>query len=164
MDIWIIIFIGMVFLVGFLLKDAGYSDLKSKNNIIKQPFWYFKVGLSGIIVFGIIGLYFILEKKEIISAIIMFSFTLLYVPIILFERNWKIVFNNDTFEFQNLFGVTKEYFYDEIDLKDTGRSLIVYKNKKRIVGMSYLLDNVEFFKTKIETFKRGNRFYDSNHM
>lgn len=159
MDIWGFVFIGLMILVGYMLRNVDYSKQKNETlNKIKQPYWYFNVGLSGIVGFTGIGCYFLFGQKEFISSIVMFIFALPYLIFIIFEKKWEIVFYDESFEFRNFFGIKKKYFYKDIDFKDTGRSLIIYINDKKIVGMSFLLKNVDKFQKKIEISKRKNKY------
>lgn len=156
-DLWIFVFVIIMFLIGYLFKKCDYSNQKNKSlDIIKQPHWYFTVGIMGIICFSVIGLYFILNQRELDSAIIMFVFNIPYFIIILFEKNWRVVFKENEFEFRNLFGKVKMYDYKSIETKDTGRSLIIYLNKKRVVSISFLIKNVDLFQQKINKYKKSS--------
>ena len=146
------------YIFSFFLKKTNYSNQKKyTEGVIKQPFWYFYVGVFGIIGFNLIGLIFLLHQKEIISWIVMLSISLPYIIIIVYSRNWKIEFDDVSFSFTNIWKIKKKYLYNQVEIINNGRALKVYFEKKKVLSVSTLVFNVDLFEKSYNKFIKKNK-------
>lgn len=143
--IWIALGIACMTFVGKVISKSNYQNQGKSDSIIKQPYWYFNVGIAGLVCFNFIGLVFLIHQQEVISWLIMVGISLLYIPIMIFERNWRVEFSETSFTFTNMFGKKKEYLYSQVTLNDTGRAIRVCFNKTKVFSASFLLINVTEF-------------------
>ena len=144
--IWIALGIICMTLTGKVLAQSKNKKQKMiSDNVIKQPYWYYNVGIIGLISFNFIGLVFLIHQREVISWLIMVGISLPYIFIMAFERNWKVEFSGTDFVFTNMFGKKRMYLYSEITLKNTGRAIKVFYNRKQVFAVSLLLINATKF-------------------
>ena len=99
---------------------------------------------------------FILNQNEWLSALMTTSVSLLYIPIYLFAKNWKIEFDEHSFSFTNMWKIKKYYEYADVTFIDTGRALRIYQNNKKIVAISALIENVDKLEKQYNLFKKRN--------
>lgn len=153
---WILLMIAFMVLFSFLLKKANYRNQKKTNDYtIKQPYWYLYVGIFGLVAFNLIGFIFLIEQKEIDSWICMLLISIPYIFIIMYERNWKVEFDDDYFIFTNIWRVKKKYLYEQIEILSTGRSIKIYYKKRKIISISTLIINSNELERKIYKYKKS---------
>ena len=153
--VWILLLIAFMVSFSIFLKKANYQNQTKINNYtIKQPHWYLYIGIFGLIGFNLIGIIFLVYQKEIFSWLSMILISIPYIFVILFERNWKIEFDDTCFTFTNIWKVKKKYLYNQIEIVNTGRAIRCYYNKRKIFALSTLIINVDEFEKNYKKRKK----------
>ena len=88
---------------------------------------------------------------------VILLFTIPYVLIILFVKNWKIEFDETGFSFTNIWARKKDYSYDEVKLVNTGRAVRVFCKSKKIVAISPWHPNTNEFEKQYNNYVRRKR-------
>lgn len=152
-----LVFLLLVCLIVFLLLLKKEEPIIEKKNYIKQPHYYLYVGVMGLIGFNLGSLIALFDGFEYIPAIICFVISLLYIFAILFERNWRVDFDEKGFNFTNMWKVKKYYLYEEIEYRDTGRVIKIYVNNKRIVAFGWFQVNVDEFDKQYNRYLKNKK-------
>lgn len=156
--LWSSLIIIIVIIFSKLLNNADYTNQKnSSESLIIQPYWYKYVAFFGFTVFNLASLIFIINQNEWLSALMTTSISLLYIPIYLFAKNWKIEFDEHSFSFTNMWKIKKYYEYADVTFIDTGRALRIYHKNKKIVAISALIVNVDKLEKQYNLFKKRNK-------
>lgn len=142
---WIALLIIFMFIFSSFINKFNYSNQECIDFKIKQPYWYLYVGILGVVGFNLIGMIFLFYQKEIISFLIMILISLPYILIVIYTKNWEIEFNENGFEYYNIWRNKKSYVYNDVDFINTGRTLKIYYKNKKVVAISFLLTNVDKF-------------------
>ena len=156
--LWSSLIIIIVIIFSKLLNNADYTNQKnSSESLIIQPYWYKYVAFFGFTIFNLASLIFIINQNEWLSALMTTSISLLYIPIYLFAKNWKIEFDEHSFSFTNMWKIKKYYEYADVTFIDTGRALRIYHKNKKIVAISALIVNVDKLEKQYNLFKKRNK-------
>ena len=156
--LWSSLIIIIVIIFSKLLNNADYTNQKnSSESLITQPYWYKYVAFFGFAIFNLASLIFIINQNEWLSALITTSISLLYIPIYLFAKNWKVEFDEHSFYFTNMWKIKKYYEYADVTFIDTGRALRIYHKNKKIVAISALIANVDKLEKQYNLFKKRNK-------
>ena len=147
----ILVVLMVLFRYGLSKKTNRKTKIIKNSNIIRQPKFYFYVGIAGIVVFfsmAILGLVapdnMVIQNdfmERIIICIVLLLVCVPYVFIILFQLNWRVEIGENEFTFTNIWGIKRKYLFEEIVIKQLGRSSKFYCRGKLIIGISYLQDN-----------------------
>ncbi len=83
---------------------------------------------------------------NIITVLVFLCFEFFNLYCLLRTKNWKISVNKEQILYRNLFGVTKEYNFKEILVKEKNNSAIVaYKDNKKIFSIgTELIEYADF--------------------
>jgi len=157
---WICTGLIFVLVIVFCMFTNKMNYNEQKNDcdfLIVQPYWYKHVGMLGFFSFNLISVVFILNQNEWLSALMTTSISLLYIPIYLFAKNWKIEFDEHSFSFTNMWKIKKYYEYADVTFIDTGRALRIYHKNKKIVAISALIVNVDKLEKQYNLFKKRKK-------
>lgn len=98
------------------------------------------------------------ENTILLFSIIFIPFILFAVILTLYVAKFKIIVKKDSFIYINLFKRTKTYSYDNVySTLIGGRSYHCYQNGKRIVIISFLLNNCDLLHKSIEDYQKKNK-------
>ena len=156
--VWcLVILIFILFFYNFLRKADYTNQKKVDSGIIKQPHWYATGMIYVVIGFNILGICILTYQKEFFLGALFAIVSIFPLLLYLFFKNWKVEYYEDKFYFTNMWKRKKEYSYNEVRFVDTGRALKVYKKRKMIVGLSYLMVNAFDFESSYNEWKKKNR-------
>lgn len=127
-------------------KIQNYEIKKTPKNTIRQPIVYKYAGYAvcfGFIVLAILCFIFGGSMLEALLATLIVFIPLSFsgILMILYEKNWSITVNTDSFIFKNMFGKVKNFNFDEVTTKDINNGYRVYKDGKYIFGIGYFQVN-----------------------
>lgn len=77
--------------------------------------------------------------------------------LLIFSINWKITLGEDSFEYRNMFRKTRKYHYADINIKQMKASTRFYKGNKRIVTVSYLIDNYDALQIAVRKYQSTHK-------
>lgn len=105
----------------------------------------------GIFSIGLIGSFFSciwngFTLGNIITVLVFLCFELFNLYCLLRTKNWKISVNKEQILYRNLFGVTKEYNFKEILVKQKNNlAIVAYKDNKKIFSIgTELIEYADF--------------------
>jgi hypothetical protein len=169
MEKYIIAIFALVLLIvlGVSLRKLRNSTQKPKtgeSGVLRKPFIYSYIGVLGITIFTLIGVYALLMNFEVVhrytgtewvAAIIFLLMDLPFIYMILLRANWKIEIEEKAFTYRNVFGKKKVYAYSNVETM-AGRINKYYYNGKLIVGVSHFVENWNDLEKAIKKRKRNN--------
>ena len=134
--------------IGFYLRTKASE--KSDINVLKVPKLVFWIGFVGLMIcYIVIAILLAVAFNEVNAAcsICLFLMSFLYLWLIMYALNWKVVIEEDGFTFRNMFRKTCKFSYSEITalkrIKIGGYK--IYVGKKRITVDYYIVGHKEFW-------------------
>lgn len=154
----IIIAIILLIIAFFNIILKNRNDKKINKNIVKQPYFYFRYSLSASIILFLCGIYGLTIQKSLVDGLGVIGMAILIIPVTMFFHNWKIEFNSCGFSVTNLVNKTKEYKYENIEIKEVNSGFKIYykTKKKKIVEVPFMLENASDFLSAYEEWKNNN--------
>lgn len=164
----VIVLLAFIGILGYVERKEKLDYLKQNTqlNIIKQPRYYFFVGISGLLIFvaiSIIAFFFGEESEKIvwIALYVLFgSFEILCICFIVLQLNWRIEIREEEFTFRNSFRHSRTYKYNEVEVRELSRCTKFYKDGKHIVSISYLQMNWDALQKAIFEYKKHSKQMD----
>ncbi len=148
----------------FFLKKG--NSVKIDDKVIKQPNEYLWLCSIGLIFYVCIALMCVLFPSAddggrlpgIIALVVLTAITGIPLMVLLiFSFNWKITLGEDSFEYRNMFRKTRKYHYADINIKQMKASTRFYKGNKRIVTVSYLIDNYDALQIAVRKYQSTHK-------
>lgn len=147
------------------------SKKKFQNNIsikiIKQPKAYLWLSAVGILIYIGVSLLFLLlpdsayEGGHIPALVAFIVLTLISgIPLLLllvFVLNWRITVEEESFTYRNMFRQIKIYHYADVTIEEKKASTRFYQGKKRIVTVSFLIENYDILQIAVRKYQRTHR-------
>ncbi len=155
----------VVFITSIISMLIRKFDKKKNNKIIKQPLFYVIVCIVGcaitlLAIFIAIfypdgkGIIFGEGMREITIGFDTFFFCVMLL-LLLYSANWKIIIEKSFFIYRSMWGVKKQYSFDDVKICEGNAAVFFYIANKKIV-ISKLITHSEALHNAILEYRTEN--------
>jgi len=106
-----------IYIVSTLSVKLRFQEYDKTLTNLTLPSSIFVTGLIGFILCTSVALcliFFKQEEEHLFIAILLFLISILYVWLMMYSLNWRIIIKKDSFTFRNSLRISKEYSYSDI--------------------------------------------------